>query len=86
LTWRRAIGDIGTTELKDSTWNVANYGSFNGVSVVGPDEVMLGQWMDPIYKVPGSEGYTSDQAKAIGTSGKIIWAKHSSETPSEEGI
>ena len=42
--------------------------------------------MDPIYKVPGSEGYTSDQAKAIGTSGKIIWAKHSSSTPSEEGI
>ena len=48
------------------------------MAVVGQDEVLLGKWMDPVYKVPGDEEYKDDQTKGIlkGDS-KLVWAKYS---------
>lgn len=47
------------------------------MAVVGQDEVLLGKWMDPVYKVPGDKEYKDDQNKGILGNSKLVWAKYS---------
>jgi len=43
------------------------------------DEVLLGDWLQSTYPVPGSPDYSDNTAKAIGLGDQsgIMWAKYS---------
>jgi hypothetical protein len=49
------------------------------LTIIGQDEVLLGDWLQSTYPVPGSPDYSDDTAKAIGPGDKsgIMWAKYS---------
>jgi hypothetical protein len=49
------------------------------LTIIGQDEVLLGDWLQSTYPVPGSPDYSDDTAKAIGPGDKsgIMWAKFS---------
>lgn len=66
LTWRYAMGDLAEGQadgvpvaIKDSKFQQANYGQFNGLAVSGKDEVLVARWFGPYEFLPGEEGYTS---------------------------
>jgi len=60
LTHRYAMGELEDgQELKDSEFQKENYGRFNGLTVIGKDEVLLGKWIGP-YILPGQDGYSAD--------------------------
>lgn len=49
------------------------------MTIVGRDEVLLGDWLQSTYPVPGAADYSDDTIKAIGPGDKsgIMWAKYS---------
>jgi hypothetical protein len=59
------------------------------LTIIGQDEVLLGDWLQSTYPVPGSPDYSDDTAKAIGPGDKsgIMWAKYSATelTTPEDG-
>lgn len=57
LEHQYAMGQLDEgQELKDSQFQKDNYGRFNGLTVIGKDEVLLGKWIGP-YILPEEEGY-----------------------------
>lgn len=59
---------------KDSDFQKDNYGRFNGLAVIGKDEVLLGKWIGP-YILPEQDGYKAQQNKGVLGETAVVWMK-----------
>ena len=60
------------TDLKDYQFQKDNYGRFNGVAVIGVNQILLGKWIGP-YILPGEEGYSPHQSKAFDWNSSVTY-------------